>query len=150
MSQYEEITTYKERVKRMNKIQIRKARIKLKAERMAILRKIDELQSEMDTVQDKKRRKELREEIRKLGKELERKVLCSISDHQFTQSSEEYRDYANGKIQAWSMTVEKYLMYKKRGWTDKEIQEKECVSKMTLYKWKKKNGITREMWKEAN
>lgn len=81
----------------MNKIEIRKKRVQLKAERIAILRKIDELQSALDSQKDRKKRREIRLEIQKLGKLLESKVLYNISDHEFADSSNDYRDYATGK-----------------------------------------------------
>lgn len=130
----------------MNKIEIRKKRVQLKAERIAILRKIDELQSALDSQKDRKKRREIRLEIQKLGKLLESKVLYNISDHEFADSSNDYRDYATGKKKAWSMPIEKYIMYKKRGWLDKDIRKAEGISKHQLWNWKRKNGITREMW----
>ena len=103
----------------LNKVQLRRKRIQIKAERMAILRKIDELQDATDHEKDKKKREKIKTDIQELGKELERKVVASISDHDFA-TNEEFQDFGR-KRKAWSMPVEKYIKYKKRGLLDKEI-----------------------------
>lgn len=127
----------------MNKIQLRKLRNQLKAERLAILQEIDELEIKLKNEKDRKERDRLTSEIKRLGGLLQEKVILNISDHDHVEEKEMYQDYATGKREGWSIPIEMYLSYKSRGFTDKKIAELFGGSPTKIARWKIINGLSK-------
>jgi len=133
----------------MNKTQIRKTRVTLKAERRKILMEIDELQIKLNDEQSPAKRKKLKNQIRRLGAKLETKVTSAVKNHKYVNSSK-FQDFATGKSEPWSMPLDKYVEFKKEGKTDPQIAESIGATESQIRSWKSRNRITKELWKEAN
>lgn len=131
----------------MNKIQLRKKRIQIKKERLAVLREIDLLKSKLDNENDNGKRKELRMNLKKLGDKLQSLVVNSIEDHEHMENSELFQAYGRKRC---AISVESYIQYKKNGLRDIDIAFECGISKSRLDEWKKRNGVTKALWKEAN
>lgn len=100
----------------------------IKEKRLEILNRIDALFEEEKTATSK-RQKEIQKELRKLGRQLE-------GLKRPIRLANKYRPLDN-----FNMTVQDYLQYKEREYSDKEICEAYGCSRTFLWKWKQKNGL---------